>query len=82
MSPAGSSLPSGAAAAAGHSESARQIVHISMGGFALLLRWITWPQALALAGGALLFNLFVLLPFFSYFTSDTTTTPTTASQHT
>jgi uncharacterized protein (TIGR00297 family) len=31
-----------------------------MGGFALLLRWITWPQALALAGGALLFNLFVL----------------------
>ena len=64
MSPAGSSPPSGAAAAAGHSESARQIVHISMGGFALLLRWITWPQALALAGGALLFNLFVL-PLFA-----------------
>lgn len=43
-----------------HSETARQLVHVSMGGFALLLRWITWPQALALAGGALLFNLFVL----------------------
>ena len=43
-----------------HSESARQIVHVSMGSFALLLRWITWPQALALAGGALLFNVFVL----------------------
>jgi uncharacterized protein (TIGR00297 family) len=49
-----------AAKAEGHSESARQIVHVSMGGFALLLRWITWPQALALAGGALIFNLFVL----------------------
>jgi uncharacterized protein (TIGR00297 family) len=31
-----------------------------MGGLALLLRWLTWPQALALAGGALLFNLFAL----------------------
>jgi uncharacterized protein (TIGR00297 family) len=47
----------------GHSEASRQAVHISMGGFALLLRWITWPQALALAGGALLFNLFVLPRF-------------------
>lgn len=43
-----------------HSEVARQLVHVSMGGFALLLRWITWPQALGLAGGALLFNLFLL----------------------
>jgi uncharacterized protein (TIGR00297 family) len=43
-----------------HSETARQIVHVSMGAFALLLRWLTWWQALALAGGALLFNLFVL----------------------
>ena len=50
----------GAAVTASHSEIARQIVHVSMGSFALLLRWITWPQALALAGGALLFNLFVL----------------------
>jgi uncharacterized protein (TIGR00297 family) len=46
--------------AAKHSEVARQLVHISMGGFALVLRWITWSQALALAGGALIFNLFVL----------------------
>ena len=60
MSPADSSRGPVAAAKADHSESARQAVHISMGGFALLLRWITWPQALALAGGALLFNLFVL----------------------
>lgn len=43
-----------------HSEAGRQIVHITMGGFALLLRWITWTQALALAGGALAFNLLVL----------------------
>jgi uncharacterized protein (TIGR00297 family) len=55
MTPAGSSP---------HSETARQLVHVSMGGFALLLRWITWPQALALAGGALVFNLFVL-PLFA-----------------
>ena len=31
-----------------------------MGSFALLLRWLTWWQALVLAGGALLFNLFLL----------------------
>ena len=43
-----------------HSESARQIVHMSMGGFALLLRWLTWWQAIALAAGALAFNLLVL----------------------
>ena len=60
MSLPGASRRSGAAAKADHSEVARQLVHISMGGFAVLLRWITWPQALALAGGALLFNLFVL----------------------
>jgi uncharacterized protein (TIGR00297 family) len=46
--------------AAGSSETKRQLVHISMGGFALLLRWLSWPQAIALAGSALLFNLFVL----------------------
>ena len=46
-----------------HSEVSRQLVHITMGGFAILLRWITWPQALALAGGALAFNLFVLPRF-------------------
>jgi len=50
----------GSSAGPQHSEVARQLVHVSMGGFALLLRWITWPQSLALAGGALLFNLLVL----------------------
>lgn len=34
-----------------------------MGGFALLLRWLTWWQALALAAAALTFNLFVLPRF-------------------
>ncbi|NIM00875.1 MAG: DUF92 domain-containing protein [Acidobacteria bacterium] len=38
----------------------RKVVHISMGGFALLLRWITPAQAALLAIIALLFNLFVL----------------------
>jgi uncharacterized protein (TIGR00297 family) len=45
----------------GHSETARQLVHIAMGGCAVLLRWLSWPQAVALAGGALAFNL-TLLP--------------------
>jgi uncharacterized protein (TIGR00297 family) len=49
---------------ASHSEVARQAVHIAMGSFALLLRWISWPQAVALAGGALVFNL-VALPRFA-----------------
>jgi uncharacterized protein (TIGR00297 family) len=43
-----------------HSETARQVVHMTMGGFALLLRWLVWWQAFALAVTALLFNLFVL----------------------
>jgi uncharacterized protein (TIGR00297 family) len=43
-----------------HSETARQVVHMSMGAFALLLRWLTWWQAIALAAAALGFNLFVL----------------------
>jgi uncharacterized protein (TIGR00297 family) len=43
-----------------YSEDRRQLVHISMVGFAALLRYITWPQAAALAVGALAFNLFVL----------------------
>lgn len=46
-----------------HSEIARQLVHITMGGFALLLRWLTWSQALALAVAALVFNVFVLPRF-------------------
>jgi uncharacterized protein (TIGR00297 family) len=41
-------------------EDRRQLVHIAMGGWALLLRWITWPQAAALATIALLFNWLVL----------------------
>jgi uncharacterized protein (TIGR00297 family) len=44
----------------GHSETSRQIVHIAMGGFAVLLRWLLWWQALTLAATALLFNLLVL----------------------
>ncbi len=43
-----------------HSEVSRQLVHISMGAFALLLRWLSWEQAIALAATALLFNVFVL----------------------
>ncbi|MGH9410248.1 MAG: DUF92 domain-containing protein [Vicinamibacterales bacterium] len=47
------------------SETARQIVHMSMGAFALTLRWLTPWQAAALAAGALAFNLF-LLPRFAH----------------
>jgi uncharacterized protein (TIGR00297 family) len=43
-----------------HSETARQAVHMAMGAFALLLRWIPWWQAVALAVAALAFNLFLL----------------------
>jgi uncharacterized protein (TIGR00297 family) len=43
-----------------HSETRRQLVHMGMGAFALLLRWLAWWQAIALAAGALAFNLFVL----------------------
>jgi uncharacterized protein (TIGR00297 family) len=43
-----------------HSETARQPLHVSMGVFALLLRWLHWGAALALALGAVLFNAFVL----------------------
>lgn len=45
---------------AGFSEIRRQITHILVGAFALLLRWLTLPQAAALAIGAIIFNLFVL----------------------
>jgi uncharacterized protein (TIGR00297 family) len=38
----------------------RQVVHILVGGFALLLRWLTWWQAALLAVAAVLCNLFVL----------------------
>ena len=64
MTPGNPSRRSGAVAAVTtHSEVSRQVVHVAMGGFALLLRWLTWPQALALAAAALLFNLFVLPRF-------------------
>jgi uncharacterized protein (TIGR00297 family) len=42
------------------SETRRQLVHISMVAWAFLLRYLTWPQAAALACTALLFNAFVL----------------------
>lgn len=41
-------------------ERRRQIVHITMGGFAFLLRVLTWWQAALLAAAALVFNIFVL----------------------
>lgn len=47
----------------GPAETKRQLLHISMGGFALLLRWLPWTGALALAATALAFNLFVLPRF-------------------
>ncbi len=43
-----------------HSENARQWVHVGSGSFALLLRVLTWRQAAAMAGVALVFNLLVL----------------------
>ena len=60
MNAMGLSRHSARAAKTGHSETSRQIVHIAMGGFAVLLRWLPWWQALTLAGTALLFNLLVL----------------------
>lgn len=53
-------MPPRTAAGAEHSEVARQTVHMSMGAFALTLRWLAWWQAIALAGAAVAFNLFVL----------------------
>jgi dolichol kinase len=42
------------------SETARQLVHMSMGALALLLRYLAWWQGVALAAGAVLFNIFLL----------------------
>ena len=42
------------------SEDSRQIVHVAMGGLALLLRYLTSWQATILAGGAVAFNLYAL----------------------
>ncbi len=41
-------------------EVSRQLIHIGVGAFALLLRDLTWPQAVALAAMAIVFNAFVL----------------------
>ena len=38
----------------------RQVVHILVGGMALLLRWLTWWQSALVAIAAVLFNLFLL----------------------
>jgi uncharacterized protein (TIGR00297 family) len=43
-----------------HREAARGIVHFSMGGLAFLLPYLTAFQAACAAGGALLFNLYLL----------------------
>jgi uncharacterized protein (TIGR00297 family) len=42
------------------SEERRQIVHIAMGGFALLLRMLTWWQAAVMAAAACAFNALLL----------------------
>lgn len=41
-------------------EPGRQLVHLSMGAVALLLRWITATEAMVLAGAALIFNVYAL----------------------
>jgi uncharacterized protein (TIGR00297 family) len=41
-------------------ETARQVIHMTMGGFALLLRYLAWWHAAPLAAAALAFNVFVL----------------------
>jgi uncharacterized protein (TIGR00297 family) len=43
-----------------YSETRRKLLHVGMGGFALLLRVLTWQQAALCAFASLLFNLFVL----------------------
>ncbi len=42
------------------SEARRKLVHIAVGGFAFLLRELTFPQAVAMAVAAFLFNLMLL----------------------
>ena len=41
-------------------ETRRQAVHMMVGLFALLLRWLNYPQALACAVAAIVFNAFIL----------------------
>jgi uncharacterized protein (TIGR00297 family) len=42
------------------SEAGRKLVHVAMGGFAFLLRFLSWPEAAACAATAFAFNAFVL----------------------
>jgi len=42
------------------SEISRQSVHMLVGAFTLLLRWLNYPQALACAACAIIFNVFIL----------------------
>ena len=42
------------------SEDSRQILHVTMGGLAFLLRYLTPWQAIVIAGGAVAFNLYAL----------------------
>src|SRR5215510_8449969 len=39
----------------------RKVVHVAVGGFAFLLRYMEWPHAVAMAAGAFLHN-WLLLP--------------------
>jgi uncharacterized protein (TIGR00297 family) len=43
-----------------HAERTRQWVHVGSGAFALLLRYLTWWQAIALAAFAVVFNVLIL----------------------
>lgn len=43
-----------------YSETRRQILHVTMAAFAVLLRYLAWPQAAALAVAALVFNALAL----------------------
>ena len=54
------SVPRVASPRPSHSETSRQLVHMAMGAFALLLRWLPWWQAIVLAASAVAFNLLVL----------------------
>lgn len=42
------------------SEAKRKLVHVAVGGFAFLLRFLTWPQAALMALAAFAFNLYLL----------------------
>ena len=52
--------PPGSRRWARRGKSAGKLVHILVGGMALLLRWLTWWQSALVAIAAVLFNLFLL----------------------